>query len=91
MQVIIDIPEDVYRRLKAGDTNAGNTFHNTALESIGNGVVLPESHGDLIDRSELIKVLETEIMYTEDTKRLATLNYILCVIAVSTKAVIKAD
>lgn len=36
MNVLIDIPEDIYTRLKAGDTNAGNT----ALESISNGVVL---------------------------------------------------
>ena len=91
MQVVIDVPEDIYRRLKAGYTNAGNTFHNTALESIGNGVVLPESHGDLIDRSELIKVLETEIMYTEDTKRRATLNYVLCVLIYSVSTVIKSD
>ena len=53
MKLIIDIPDDIYRRLKAGDTNAGNTFHNTALESIGNGVVLPTEHGDLIDRNLL--------------------------------------
>lgn len=51
MQVVIDVPEDIYRRLKAGYTNAGNTFHNTALEAIGNGVVLPDGHGDLIDRN----------------------------------------
>jgi hypothetical protein len=42
MKLIIDIPEDVYRRLKAGDTNAGNTFHNTALETIGNGIPYEE-------------------------------------------------
>ena len=53
MKIVIDIPENVYRRLKAGDTNAGNTFHNTALESIGNGIVLPKGHGDLIDRDKL--------------------------------------
>ena len=53
MKVVIDIPEDVYRRLKAGDTNAGNTFHNTALESIGNGVVLPKGHGRLYDEKVL--------------------------------------
>lgn len=44
LKVVINIPEDIYRRLKApGATNAGNTFHNTALESISNGVVLPDS------------------------------------------------
>ena len=50
MQIVIDIEEDFYRRLKAGDTNAGNTFHNTALEAIANGTPLPKGHGDLIDR-----------------------------------------
>ena len=50
MKIVIDIPESVYRRLKAGDTNAGNTFHDAALASIINGTVLPKGHGDLIDR-----------------------------------------
>ena len=49
MQLVINISEDIYRRLKNGDTNAGNTLHNTALESISNGVVLPKGHGRLID------------------------------------------
>lgn len=44
LKVVINIPENIYRRLKAGDTNAGNTFHNTALESISNGVVLSDEH-----------------------------------------------
>lgn len=42
VRIVIDVPEDVYRRLKAGDTNAGNTFHNTALEAIGNGKLYEE-------------------------------------------------
>ena len=59
MKIVIDIPEDIYRQLKDGDnngsTNAGNTFHNTAFESISNGVVLPKGHGRLIDADEEIK------------------------------------
>ena len=50
MEVLINIPESVYMRLKAGDTNTGNAFHDTALASIVTGVVLPNGHGDLIDR-----------------------------------------
>ena len=53
MKLIIDIPEDVYRRLKAGDTNAGNTFHNTALETIGNGIPYEERpQGEWIGKEE---------------------------------------
>ena len=63
MQIVIDISEDVYRRLKDGDnngsTNAGNTFHNTALEAIGNGVVLPNGHGRLIDADEALTAMGT--------------------------------
>lgn len=42
VNILINIPEDIYKRLKAGDTNAGNTFFNTALESISNGIILPK-------------------------------------------------
>lgn len=43
VKVLIDIPEDIYIRLKAGDTNAGNTLHDTALTSIANGMILQKS------------------------------------------------
>ena len=64
MKLIIDIPEDVYTRLKAGDTNAGNTFHTTALEAIGNGTHYDTS-GDRISRSALKKAIE-ELEITEE-------------------------
>ena len=62
MEVVINIPENVYRRLKAGDTNAGNTFHNTALESISNGIVLPKGHGELVDKDAVLDMMNYGIL-----------------------------
>ena len=68
MKLIIDIPEDVYRRLKAGDTNAGNTFHNTALETIGNGIPYEERpQGELTELTD-----EVWKLYKRHQSHLAT-------------------
>ena len=52
MQVVIDIPDDVY----IGIVNHFDTFlhemRKWGIEAIKNGTVLHEPHGDLIDRNE---------------------------------------
>jgi len=37
MNLIIDIPDDIYKRLQTDFVSAGNTFYDTALNSIING------------------------------------------------------
>lgn len=93
MKVVIDIPDDNYKRIRelAEVNGLSNNLMGYSLLAIAHGTVLPKGHGDLIDRSELIKVLETEIMYTEDTKRRATLNYVLCVLVFSVPTVIEGE
>ena len=91
-RIVIDIEDEVYSDITHFSVPMlPDIYPFIMANAIANGKVLPDGHGDLIDRSELIRVLETEIMYTEDTKRRATLNYVLCVLAVSAKAVIKGD
>ena len=86
-RIVIEVDDFIYEALKE-DVDCGTVNLNHAVV---NGIVLPKEHGDLIDRSELIRVLETEIMYTEDTKRRATLNYVLGVLVFSVPTLIKAD
>lgn len=48
MQIVIDIPKDLYEDCKRlGDSN------DTLFEAIRKGEVLPEGHGELIDRNDL--------------------------------------
>lgn len=37
MKLIINIPDDIYNRLQTDFVSAGNTFYDTALNSIING------------------------------------------------------
>ena len=50
MQIVIDIREELYKGLKHFSKNKELSELETATI---NGVVLPQGHGDLIDRDEL--------------------------------------
>lgn len=52
MQVLIDIPSEWITDLKNGCFGAKHNAYDLA-GAIMNGIVLPDSHGDLIDRDEL--------------------------------------
>lgn len=51
MKVVIDISEEEYSLIKKCLELGGNH----AYRLIANGTVLPEGHGDLIDREEFLK------------------------------------
>lgn len=53
MQIVIEIPEEMYRQLING--RSGNTLINKAIK---NGIPLPKGHGRLIDAKELTDRLE---------------------------------
>lgn len=67
MELIIKIPDYEYEDLKGlyklglDKPAAYKTFiEKTCVEAIANGRLLPEGHGDLIDRNALITELETD-------------------------------
>ena len=47
MQIVIDIPEEMYQNVLNG------TYCGTLYEELKKGTPLPKGHGDLIDRNEL--------------------------------------
>ena len=55
MQIVIDIPEDLYKKYVDVNIGRGNgkTIIYTLLRAIKNGTPLPKGHGDLIDREKL--------------------------------------
>lgn len=55
MKLIIDIPEEAYNLLKTSGVDWLGAEH--ILDAVSKGTPLPEGHGDLIDRSEVIKNL----------------------------------
>lgn len=61
MQIVIDIPEEVYRAYKM-DASLGPLNEDQRgyakwylINGLLSGTVLPKGHGDLIDRKELLK------------------------------------
>lgn len=58
MQIVIEIPEELYEKCKRmGDVR------DTLYESIRNGIILPEKHGDIIDRGFMVAKLLDEILF----------------------------
>lgn len=76
MQVVIDIPEENYKRLKS--MYEMDTLYNPYLMAIAKGTSLQKGHGRMIDADALLKCIPTE-----------DLNSILTVICAPT--IIEAD
>ena len=71
MKLIIDIDDEEYNRFKEAEIK-GYDSRQISISTILNGIVLPERHGDLIDRQELIK---TAYEYREDTVSITEIKY----------------
>lgn len=63
MQIVIDIDEKTYTRLKTAlIINAGNTFYNEILTSVAEGTPLPKGHGELIDKDTVLDMMNHGIL-----------------------------
>lgn len=63
MQIVIDIDEETYTRIKtAMIINAGNTFYNEILTSVAEGTPLPKGHGELIDKDTVLDMMNHGIL-----------------------------
>ena len=52
MQIVIDIPEEIYSRIL--ERNRIHTFDNeTVCDTIKNGTPLPKGHGKLVDLDQM--------------------------------------
>ena len=75
MQIIIDIPKEMWERVKEGYVPLGISKH------LRNGTPLPKGHGDLIDRTEFAEWVVTKsrdkLMYTYYLDALNTQNVII--------------
>lgn len=66
MQIVIDIPEEIYSRVELMDNekllpyNLRKAYLLIIICAITNGKILPKGHGELIDRKEVMKNMEFE-------------------------------
>ena len=71
MKVVIDIPEEHYEYIQ----NLPYYKRNYAQDLILDGTPLPKGHGDLIDRRELLKAIDTWDKFgVDDTNSLFRLD-----------------
>jgi len=54
MQIVVDISEEDYERLKEYKKAPFDSLTSRAYEAIANGKPLSKGHGDLIDKSDLV-------------------------------------
>ena len=65
MQIVIDIPEDVYKDIQSLDwKNTGRLF-SEEWKAIHNGTPLPKGHGRLIDADVLVDGMENDYEFCE--------------------------
>lgn len=74
MQIVIDIPEDVYKK-----TVFYREFRNlndcvTTIKALENGTPLPKGHGDLIDVNRKITVPVYDEQYEEWGEKILTVR-----------------
>lgn len=80
MEIVIKIPDFIYTEIR-NITNTGIIEHNakTLYNAIYHGTPLPENHGDLIDRNEvlddIVKQNPAWVSETDKCKRYARLVY----------------
>lgn len=88
MQVVIDIDDEIYERLRNSEVmvsglRSGKTFLSKVCMAVANGVPLPKGHGDLIDSSNLLCIND----YDGENERIYVPYYEI----ENSKPIIKAD
>ena len=58
MQIVIDIPEEVYKQIKDSSTIFRDD-EKICYEAVQNGTPLPKGHGRLIDADETLKAMDS--------------------------------
>lgn len=62
MQLVIDIPEEIYKASKIIDVQYEDVVQ-IPLEVIANGTPIPKGHGRLKDENEIIKAIEDRVEF----------------------------
>ena len=57
IELVIKIPKELYEAYEGRPPMLGDAGMDMIAQSISNGTPLPKGHGDLVDRSEVIKSL----------------------------------
>lgn len=65
MQIVIDIPEDVYNDIQGLDWKNTGRWFSEEWKAIHNGTPLPKGHGRLIDTDVLVDGREDDYEFCE--------------------------
>ena len=76
MQIVIDLSSDTFTRLCHGEELLGHRLHEV-FNAVKHGNLLPEHHGDLIDKKEVYKKFYCRSMAEVATEVLNEVNTII--------------
>lgn len=70
MQIVIDISEPIYERIKHLETaKHSRSLRSVLIRSIQDGISLPEEHGELVDRDAINEEFYEYARYTDDSDK----------------------
>ena len=72
MQIVIDIPEEVYKNIQCLDWKNGGRWFSEEWTAIHNGIPIPKGHGRIIDYGYVVDAIDDwvnaeEYRYTNAT------------------------
>lgn len=76
MQIVIDMSEEEYNRIKENDCGL---FNGRFFQMIRNGIPLPKGHGDLFDKAEILRFLKCPKYEKCDWKNCFDCNESCCI------------
>lgn len=83
MQLVIDIPEEIYKTSKnmmwMTGRGYGKMLTSTIYGAIATGTPLPEGHGDLIDKDKLREDMENEYARRVATSFISFVDLLECI------------
>ena len=88
MQIVIDIPECVYKSISSGKFDIDGYFKQNLSDTFRNGTLLPKGHGRLIDADKAIYEIN-EMKVQGETSIMAVI--LAKVLIRGSKTVIEAD
>lgn len=85
MQIVIDIPKELYKGIKSRNPELETEYVcDELMEAIDNGVQLPKRHGDLIDRDVCLAMKSCDLvdadgvtMYAVPTGNILRINAVI--------------
>ena len=91
MQIVIDIPERVYKSISSGKFDIDGYFKQNLSDTFRNGTPLPKGHGRVMDVDKIIKKMEEREEYLKDNRSMYETACVETALDMFGETIIEAD